>query len=393
MNRTLVSITVAAAFAAPGFAFAQSTVTISGQIKALVGNVKYGNKSAARTGNSSETRFQDDSSRIIFSVREDLGNGLAAIGQLDLRYTIDGSGTSGIGSSAGNNFVGLQSASLGQLRLGSIEQHSTLLGGELTSYAPSQISVGSLLNYAHVAAPVAGAYTGTVQGQIAGDSRTRNAVRWDSPNWSGFTLGAGYSTNTTGGQEGDLTNAPATLRKGRSLNLNPQYAADTWRVGYSYFDDKRDATGAAGDWKGHRLYGQVSFSGFTAGLVYDRNKVRNAATGAANSNRRAWAVPLRYETGPHVITASYAQAGDDKVYAGGNTGARFWAFSYGYLLSKRTSLGIGYARINNDALASYSLYKEYAATPATSNGTNTANSGSYSGEDPSYLGVAVRHAF
>lgn len=393
MKRTLISTTVAVALAAPGFAFAQSSVTISGQLKALVGNIKFGNKNAGRTGNASETRFQDDSSRVIFSVREDLGNGLAAFGQMDLRYGLDGAGTSGLTSSAGNNFIGLQSASFGQFRLGAIEQHSNNLGGEVTTYAPGQISVASLLNYAHVSAPAAASFSGTVQGQVAGDSRTRNLIRWDSPNWSGFTLGAGYSTNTTGGQEADLTNAAATLRKGRSLNFNPQYAASTWRVGYSYLDDKRDATAAAGNWKGHRFYGQVGVSGFTVGLVYDRNKVTNAATGALNSDRRAWAIPVRYETGPHILTASYAQAGDDKAYAGGNTGARFWAFSYGYLLSKRTSLGLGYARINNDALASYTLGKEFAATPATNAGSNTVNSGSYSGEDPSYLGVAVRHAF
>src|SRR5450759_2245868 len=101
MNKKLLAVAVAGALAAPGVALAQaSSVTISGMFKVGVDNINYSgatsngntpagliaNGSPGRIGNRSENRVSDNSSRIIFGVREDLGNGLAAIAQLDMRF-------------------------------------------------------------------------------------------------------------------------------------------------------------------------------------------------------------------------------------------------------------------------------------------------------------------
>ncbi len=83
---------MAGLFAAPAAALAQSSVTISGFLKMGFENLKLGDFSSARTGantNKSQYGVVDDLSRIIFNVREDLGGGLAAIGQLDIRVKPD----------------------------------------------------------------------------------------------------------------------------------------------------------------------------------------------------------------------------------------------------------------------------------------------------------------
>ena len=122
MNKKLLAVAVAGALAAPGVALAQSSVTISGVFKASVQQYKLGNASAARAGsNTSQGMVHDDSSAIRFNVVEDLGGGLAAIGQVDWRIVMDAhtniAGSAGFtggnpnDNAGGNTYVGLRSKS------------------------------------------------------------------------------------------------------------------------------------------------------------------------------------------------------------------------------------------------------------------------------------------
>jgi predicted porin len=66
-----------------------------------------------------------------------------------------------------------------------------------------------------------------------------------------------------------------------------------------------------------------------------------------------------------------------------DTGAKMYALGYDYPLSKRTSLGVSYAVINNDSSASYGLYNRSAAD------LNAPTAG----QDTKQFYVGVRHAF
>ena len=90
MNKKLIAVAVAGVFAAPA-AFAQSSVTISGQIKGGFESLKL-NSGALSRGNASQTGVVDDSSALVFSVREDLGGDLAAVVRLDIRVKPDDAG-------------------------------------------------------------------------------------------------------------------------------------------------------------------------------------------------------------------------------------------------------------------------------------------------------------
>jgi len=94
---------------------------------------------------------------------------------------------------------------------------------------------------------------------------------------------------------------------------------------------------------------------------------------------------LRYTAGRHNFYAEYSKARDDKATVAPD-GARMFAIAYAYDLSKRTSAGITYARIANDAGAFYNLYNSAA-------GQGSASAAVAAGEDPRIWSFALRHAF
>jgi predicted porin len=125
MNKKLMAVAVAGALAAPGLAFAQaSSVTISGFFKVGLENINYSNSVSTRL-NSSQNRVVDNSSRIIFNSVEDLGNGLSAIGQLDVRFDPSQASTAPTSNpiGSGNSYVGLRSTSWGTLTTGRWDLH------------------------------------------------------------------------------------------------------------------------------------------------------------------------------------------------------------------------------------------------------------------------------
>jgi predicted porin len=206
-------------------------------------------------------------------------------------------------------------------------------------------------------------------------------------------------------------------RKGRAWNLNPNYAAANWQVGYSYWNSKPDggttplaaapaptlaslaavtATLGTANQVAHRLYGDYTFGfGLKIGLAVDWSKLKSdtdLVSFVGNntiSKRTAWSIPFQYSfMGKHQITGHYTKAKSDTQMDNigiNNTGANMWALGYSYDLSKRTSLGLTYARINNKSNGSYNLF--------TSAGLGLGQGGLLPGEDPRMFGTTIRHAF
>lgn len=414
MKTQIVAVALTALLAAPATAPAQSSVTISGYFKASFENIKL---SQTVKSPGSETRVSDDSSRIVFSVREDLGGGLAAIGQLDVRFKLDDGGAvaaTNVGGNigAGNTFVGLRSKGWGTLSAGRHDLHYTHNRSEITFKAGSYKADDLALL----------AFAGGGGTAVAVNSRTLNAVRFDSPRWGGFAFTAAYSTNPAAA-DSDIGSG---IRKGRAWNLNPNLEGANYQIGYSYWSQKADgavsaassaiagcaaggvvtisaagavtstcATGgtvtftaagvAAADQRGDRLYGSYSWGGLRLGVTWDRAELKNGVTGALTSRRTAWSLPLRYRTGVHNFYAGYTGARDDRASAAAD-GAKMVALAYAYDMSKRTSAGISYARINNDAGATYNLY-------GSAGGQGSASAAVAAGEDPRIWAITLRHAF
>jgi predicted porin len=379
MNKKLLAVAVAGVFAAPA-AFAQSSVTISGLFKGGYENMKYGNYQRA-VGSSSQNGVVDDSSRIIFNVTEDLGGGLAAIGQLDIRFKPDDvqGAAAAVGGSipAGNTFFGLRGQQWGTISLGRRDLHYFNIESNLADKGSLRGSSISLL-----------AYAGGGGQAIAGATRTQNVVHYLSPNWSGFTIIAAYSSNAPG-TDADIASG---VSKGSAWNFNPNFQGANWQVGYSYWSSKPDAAGntfATGKQRGDRLYGSYVFPfGLKLGLAFDKSKIdgQNVAVGAAQvqSKRDVWSIPIGYSWGNHNIYFHYDQANDDKKIAGDQK-AKMYALAYAYDLSKRTSAAITYAQIKNNTNAAYNFF--------TATSLGLGGPGVVAGEDPKMWGVTLRHAF
>ena len=382
MNKKLVAVAVAGLFAAPA-AFAQSSVTISGLLKGGFESQKYSNSARA---NNSGSGVVDDSSRIVFNVVEDLGGGLQAIGQLDMRVKPDdhqGAATAASNLVSGNSHFGLRHKEWGRIFIGRQDLHYFNTETNIADKGSLRSSSISLLSYVG-----AGAATSA----IAGATRTSNVVHYTTPNWGGFTMIAAYSSNPSA-TDADIGSG---TRKGSAFNLNPNFAAANWQVGYSYWSAKPDAPGVVpgvgvDKERGDRLYGSYVFPfGLKIGGAYDKAK-RTAVGGALANKRNAWSLPASYTWGNHSVHVHYTRAENDKATAADDS-AKMWGMAYAYDLSKRTSVALTYAQIKNAANGTYNFF--------TSNSLGIGGSGAaagtgttLAGEDPKMWAVTLRHAF
>lgn len=360
MKKTLIAVAIAAAV--PALAQAQSSVTLSGNVKVGLNSYKLSNGAA---GNGSGLVMGDGSSRFIIAGTEDLGGGLRATFQWDTRLRPD-EGTGTLGS--GNSWVGL-AGGFGQLRLGRLDQHYVHgldeHGARATALQHSAISILSYVN--------------ATSNAIANASRTANVVRWDSANMGGITAGLSYSTAPFGAE-----GAAGAGQKGSAINANIGYAKGPLSAGLSYWDAKDEPK--ANSQKSTRVWGSYTFGGVNVGLTWDQSAVAVLTPAKVETKRNAFAIPVRASVGPGTLMFTYLQAQDVKVNGatGANTGAKMMSVGYDYPMSKRTSLGVSFANINNESAAAYGMFTGAALS-------NIANP--VAGQDSRSLYVGLRHAF
>jgi predicted porin len=380
MNKKLLAVAVAGTFLAPAAALAQSSVTISGKAVASLGQYKLGGRPAGSTGSNSETMLRDESSTLIFSMREDLGGGLAAIAKYDLRPSMD----NGALSASGEDFVGLTSPSWGTFTMGRQPLHY----GAHASFT----GVHSGL-YSNPTAVFDRAGAGRIS--IARQSRMDDTVRWGSPKWGDmFEVVVAWSASGHGNGGTSEADLRSTLRKGDAWNIAPKVWGKNWEAGYSYWTAKPDGNNGASaatnvaKHRGDSLYGWYMWGGLRVGLAYNKSRVNETvvATGQSGqvSSRATWGIPISYNWGNHTIYGDFFQAGNDKQIA--DSKARFMGITYAYDLSKRTAIALSYAQIRNNSGAQYNLFTGPGATINTSG--LAAN-----GEDPKSWMMTLGHRF
>lgn len=372
MQKKLIALAIAGLSSA---AFAQSNVTISGQIKTGYTNYK---TSGTAAGNGSVNSITDQTSAIVLSGSEALGNGLSAIFRIDSRFeaneaeTQGGGGAYAGGLGGGNTHVGLK-GSFGEFKIGRQDLHYN--EAERIDAGVKTLSQQYSVNRNLLSGVGGGNTANTRLG--AGNSRTNNAVFWDSPNWSGFTARVAYSTGLNTDH-----NLAATSQEGKAWNLVGRYENGPLKAGISHL--KTEANAVAGAFQredtGTKAWVGYKLAGISFGLSYDQSKIESAAN--TFTKRNAWAIPVSYAFGNHGLYASYGKAGKTKTQAGdvANSGAKQWGVGYTYDLSKRTSVGVNYTKIDNKAGSNYGFFHQ-------------GNASAGNGADYSQLYAGVRHAF
>jgi len=331
--------------------------------------------------------MSDGSSRIILSGTEDLGGGMAAIFQIDNRFNgNDGTSSQAYGVSpqgllaGGNTFVGAKGG-FGQLVFGNLDTH---YGKGLDEFGARATSLGasstSLLDYIGASA-------------IAVTSRTKNVIRYNTPVMSGFSAQVDYSTAPFAIEGGTNYQTSTTLTtinpgKGQASHAEVNYRQGPIFAGISIWDAKVEnvtnavalaPTAKSGE-ESMKLYGSYDLGIAKIGAQYDDSKLKFGS--AADQKRKASHIAVTAPVGPGAVLFQYSKA--QGISGQSNTGATQVSIGYDYSLSKRTTVGVNYSKINNESAATYQFFTGTAlqGSPATSRGTDT-----------SMFYAGVRHAF
>jgi predicted porin len=402
MNKKLVALAVAGAFALPLAAQAQTAnVTLYGRLNM---DLEFVNGKQADGSNPTVNRVSSNSSRFGMRGTESLGGGLNAIFQIESNVSGDTGNAASSGLASRETFVGLQGSwgkgTIGKFLMPLDDLHPIF--GNAPTLTTSILSTAALWAYGPSAKDAGGF-----------DARLGNSLRYDSPNWSGFTTAWQYSTRDSSGdtqnfvscsppvtspqqvgcsalaasatsaQGGDNGNHVSELRHAYVIGGNLIYANGPWQAGLAFERNQKvrqyaTSTPAPGtiilgtfnatdtDWSATVAYdfGTI-MGGFGLRLagVYEKTKYE---TPTGDLKRDFWGVSGTIPVGGGKIYLFYGRAGEGKggaadgttvgqLVKGPDTKADQYEISYSYSLSPRTLLYSGYVKINNECNAKYTF--------------------------------------
>jgi predicted porin len=229
---------------------------------------------------------------------------------------------------------------------------------------------------------------------VANATRTANVIKWDSPNWGGFQVSAAYSTSPlAASSEGDMGFAPSG--DGAGFNALAQFTGSNWQIGASIWEAESEAVNTAAtsttatnyvnarlEQSSQSVWGYIRFGGFKIGA--GMNMAELTSGGTVTSDRTSYTLPASFTTGPHNFYAHYTIAEDDDATTADDS-ATMMAVAYVYDLSKRTSVGITYAMIENETAGRYNFF--------TGTSLGSSDAAVLAGEDPTIIQFTLRHAF
>ena len=429
MKKTLIAFAALSAIA--GMAQAQSTVTLYGLLDANVGSAKTNvftpfvpapaNAAALaanpRLANGSYSSQRQtivgsgglNGSRFGFRITEDLGGGLAAIGNLEGGLSIDtgASGQGGLLFGRQAN-VGVASASLGTVTIGRnkspyYDVHASVGLRESAFDATSNTNFGTLANYnpadiaAVAAAPGVAAVTAAPGAAAAAyllsnhasaaapnaatwlgfNARVDNSIRYTSPNFSGFSVSGLY-----GFGENKTPAVDATKTVGASV----QYANGPIGVYLAYQSDAYARTAGLKPALENILVGaSYDFGVAKVGANYNRAKLKDVvASGFLNGTgvpggsidaQKEYGLSVSVPFGATVVEANYGQSKGDTLGKASAYGVQAL-----YSLSKRTTLYTGYS-----STKTYDRLAQLAVNSQAGSGSNIGRN--------SFFAAGVRHTF
>ena len=367
MNKTHIALAIAALMPA---AAAMADVTIYGEIRGGYEYNKTYSSSAGVDANGKPqgtSQINDWTSRIGFKGNEDLGNGLKAIWQVENRVHIDGTNGNRNGSTSDSfatrdSFIGLAGDNWGKIRLGRLSNYANDMMEQVDPGYYSDESVGGLGMFTRL------------------DGRQNNAVRYDSPNWYGFSFAFLYGADEN--RNVDPVSGSRTNNQTWNLGLSYENSGFFGKYNYENWGDA-DKRGGVKNW--HRLeagynannlyvalgYQQIegylatsTTGGVTtfkddAGVVYNVNalnayaKTANAQITAATFDTtqriktKEAALTVGYTFGSLTPYFSYVKGYD--VSVGGNnfsnSGYDQFVLALDYSLSKRTDVYTSYGNV------------------------------------------------
>lgn len=375
MKKNILALAMTTAFAAPA-AFADVEIgpfAIYGTLNSAVEVISVDKVNAATTSLAdSQTRLADQSSKLGFKAKYDLGNGMLALGQIESRVYLGNNGNATddkaeIGSR--NTFIGLSSTTGGTLRLGrydnayklSLKAMVPTLYGNLND-ASNDYGDKQILNR-----------LGARQGDL---------VAYESPNWSGISANLSYnlgkdSTNSISG--GAANN---TAKNTVATDLMPQlaiglgYKLDALTIGFGYTSvstaswllsgsSAAKATNNLGSQKlsAAQFGGEYKFGNFTLGAVVERTSSSQSGTTVAaafDQQQNVYGLTGGYKTGPWEYQVRYAKASDVEGTTTTDTGAQQLGLVMAYQIHKNLTAIGSFTKVSNQKNASFTSLSGFA---------------------------------
>jgi len=438
MQKKLLTLAVAGALAAPGLALAQ--VEVYGFVNMSVGKVKYSEPtqnvfsptaSTVGIGSVSKWDVQSHASNYGIRGRENLGGGQTAWFQIEQNAPIERSNNVAITPASRNSAVGIQ-GSWGNFFIGqwttpwadldALWGIGTVGGlGPITSIIGRRETTGTAPNpncaNGHIS-PAAGTCDAVEAGGGIGHAfwrRTSQSIFYQSPVMAGVQVKFSYQTNEG---KATTTNGGTFVSDPSMFSGSVQWAGmgGRVRVGAAMDSHKEFTTQGKTD-SGFRITGGWNFGVVDVGLAYEAMTYKSAT---GDCDAKQYGIGLAIPIGQGAIRASYAIAKDIEggygtaAPAGGpafgpancgaaatatfdaaDNGAKTWNIGYEHRFSKRTSVGIGYAAIENDQAAVFT----WTGLPPTQTGGGAGVAGQsvantpLPGSDPSMFFVNMVHRF
>ena len=435
MQKKLLTLAVAGALAAPGLAQAQ--VEVYGLLGVTFGKWKYGDGTGGAQPSKSMWDVASNASNIGVRARESLGGGLTGWAQVETNASMERSNniahTSNFASR--NSAVGLE-GSFGNVFAGQWVTPWTDLDalwsvGTVSVWGPSAAIIGRRETTGSAPNPncannfsgnggsplPAGLATLTTTAQPTCESaeglggvghpffrRISNSIFYYTPVFAGAQVKLAYQTNQD--------KSTITVGPGGVADPSMYSASVTWsgmggraRVGAA-LDGHKDFTNVGKTDTGWKLSGGFNFGVADIGASYETMTYKTATSDCdAKQYVLAFAIPI----GQGAIRGAYAIAKDiEGAYTGAQTtaftatgscgavptaaapsndnGAKQYNIGYDHRLSKRTQVGVGFAKIVNDPGAIFT----WSGAPTTQAGQSVNPP---AGSDPQSFFVSIIHRF
>jgi predicted porin len=432
MQKKFLTLAVASALAAPGLALAQSSVEVYGDIHMVFGHWNYG-QSTAGAGSTTKWDVANGASNYGLRGRESVGGGMTAWFQVEQNAPLERSNNQAMKPASRNSAIGLQSAwgnvFVGQWTtpwadldglwnvgtVGPWGPVTSIIGRRETTGSAPNYNCGNLLgapggNFGTTAAGngvAAGAVGGansivptitTTSGSAVCDTitsgggvghafwrRISNAVFYQSPVFSGVQFK--FAAQTNEGRSSANANTAGVSALTTTANPSMWSSSLQWagmggraRVGLA-IDRHKDFTTIGQTDSGYSVKGGYDFGVINIGLAFERMTYKIAA---GDSRARQWGIAADFPMGTGSIKGAYSSANDLTSAAG--SAAKQYNLGYEHRFSKRTNVGVGYAKVNNDSAAQFTWS---GAPPNQAGASNTPLAGS----DVATIFVSMRHRF
>jgi len=447
MQKKLLTVAVAGALAGPGLAFAQASVEVYGTVYPTFGHVKYSEGFTARnTGTAvpSVSKFDVQAPSSNFGVRgrESVGGGLTAWFQIEQNAPLEREATQAVTVSSRNSAAGIQggfgNVFVGQWTTPWADLDSLWAVGQVSVFGPVTAIIGrrettgvapnpaSAVNAACTTNQIPpGGFATTVPGTnecdavVAGGGvghafwrRASDMIRYTSPTLAGATFDIMYQVPElktvsfgTPSTVAPTATSPTTAVGAYDVNPSMWSASAKWsgmggraRIGVAV-DRHKDFTTIGATDSGWAVKGGWNFGVADIGLAYERNTYKcglqpfggraTLCSSDGDIKAKQYAVAVSVPVGIGAVKGFWAKAKDlEGATTTTDTGAKMWGIGYDHRFSKRTSLGVEYAKIDNNRNAQFT----WTGMPPNQSAQGASNTPVF-GSDVTWIFVSMVHRF